>query len=108
MSRTIMENIWERLDENTLHRSFLRSDAYAVYEKMMDRLDYGVLFESRVHGVGHIERTLLLGALIAAGEKLNAADTELLMEACAYHDTRSESTRLNSSHMPKSRMPSSA
>ena len=102
MSRTIMENIWERLDENTLHRSFLRSDAYAVYEKMMDCLDYGVLFESRVHGVGHIERTLLLGALIAAGEKLNAADAELLMEACAYHDTGRVSDGFDPAHGKRS------
>ncbi len=44
------------------------------------------LYQSPVHGLGHIERTLLHGAFCAMEEGLPREDTLLLLDACSYHD----------------------
>lgn len=50
------------------------------------RLHTEILYDSRVHGHSHIERVLLLGALIAWKIDMSDADTQLLLTACSYHD----------------------
>lgn len=45
-----------------------------------------LLYKSSVHGQSHIERVLLLGALIAYKRNLSQDHTKLLLTACAYHD----------------------
>lgn len=50
-------------------------------------LDTEVLYKSKIHGQGHIERVMLLGALIAEAEGLSERETRLLLFACSYHDT---------------------
>ncbi len=49
-------------------------------------LETDVIYKSRIHGQGHIERVMLLGAMIARAEKLTRHETELLLFACSYHD----------------------
>ena len=44
------------------------------------------LYQSKVHGVNHIERVILLGSLGAMAGKSNLCETEMLLDACAYHD----------------------
>ena len=44
------------------------------------------LYDSEVHGRGHIHRTLLYAALIAWKEGLSEADVRQLFRAAAYHD----------------------
>ncbi len=51
-----------------------------------ETLDRSVLYESSLHGPGHIERVMLLGALIAWRVSLCDIDTQLLLTACSYHD----------------------
>jgi hypothetical protein len=57
-----------------------------------------VLYQSHVHGLGHIERTMVHGAMCAQAEPLDAADTALLMDMCSYHDTGRESDWLDNAH----------
>lgn len=45
------------------------------------------LYVSELHGIGHIERTMLHGAMCAWVEELSLEDTHLLLLMCAYHDT---------------------
>ncbi len=49
-------------------------------------LDTSLLYRSGIHGQGHIERVMLLGAMVAQGLSLPAADTEVLLFCCSYHD----------------------
>ena len=49
-------------------------------------LDCDLLYRSVTHGVGHIERTMLFGALIAKNEQLSARDTRDVLLCCSYHD----------------------
>ncbi len=73
-----------------LRRSAYRELFCAEYA----RLDRTVLYESWVHGPGHVERVMLLAALLAMEEGFSARDTELLLLAAAYHDAgRADDTR---------------
>ncbi len=66
--------------------------------KALKTLKRDVLYQSHVHGLGHIERTLVHGAMCAQAEGLDAADTALLMDMCSYHDTGRESDWLDGAH----------
>lgn len=62
-------------------------EGYPLFEQRMLELKRDALFKSKVHGLGHIERTMTHGALCAMKEPLDQEDTGLLLYACAYHDT---------------------
>ena len=65
---------------------FRETDYSSQLTRAYESLDLSVLYDSRLHGLGHIERVLLFGALIAWQEGLDARDTALLLAACSYHD----------------------
>ena len=52
-----------------------------------EELDLSALYRSETHGVGHIERTMLYGAMIAQDRGFDAEWTRLLLMCCSYHDT---------------------
>lgn len=66
--------------------SLRRWEGYPRFLEAMESLREEVLFDSAIHGPGHIERTLLHGAFCAMAEPLNEEDTRLLFLACCYHD----------------------
>ena len=76
----------------------LASPYGAALLKALGTLQRGVLYQSHVHGLGHIERTMVHGAMCAKAEGLDEADTALLMDMCAYHDTGRESDWLDNAH----------
>lgn len=55
-------------------------------EKSYRELLRSALYQSRIHGLGHIERTMLLGTLICSGEGFDSGVTRLCLLACSYHD----------------------
>lgn len=59
---------------------------YPLFLRAVESLNLGVLYESDIHGLGHIERTICHGAMCAMDERLCEADTTLLLDACSYHD----------------------
>lgn len=59
---------------------------YPLFLRAVENLNLGVLYESDIHGLGHIERTICHGAMCAIDEQLCEADTTLLLDACSYHD----------------------
>ena len=59
---------------------------YPLLIQTLTELNHSVLFVSKMHGLGHIERTILQGGFCAMEEELDRADTELLLLACSYHD----------------------
>ncbi len=61
-------------------------EQYSLLLRTLTELDISALFESKIHGVGHIERTICHGAMCAQAEGLSPEDTRLLLLACAYHD----------------------
>lgn len=56
------------------------------------------LYVSELHGIGHIERTMLHGAMCANAEELSDDDTHLLLLMCAYHDTGRVDDRVDPLH----------
>jgi hypothetical protein len=59
---------------------------YPLLLQTLETLQHDALYVSSLHGLGHIERTILQGGFCAMEDDLNEADTHLLLEACAYHD----------------------
>lgn len=76
---------WE--EDAPLVTSFLASPQFPLLEQALGSLKREALYMSRVHGVGHIERTMVHGATCAWAEGLSEADSRLLLTMCSYHDT---------------------
>jgi hypothetical protein len=69
-----------------------------IFYNALIKLKREALYQSAVHGVGHIERTLMHGAFCALNEQLDKQDTLLLMDMCSYHDTGRISDWLDTAH----------
>lgn len=73
--------------DGSMISAFLSSPYFPLLEEALGRLQREALYRSRVHGVGHIERTMVHGAMCAWAEGLSEADSRLLLTMCSYHDT---------------------
>ena len=91
---------WGR--ETGLVDSFLESFAFPLLQEALASLKRDALYMSHVHGVGHIERTMLHGAMGAAAEPLSEKDARLLLTMCAYHDTGRVCDYLDGAHGARS------
>lgn len=74
-------------EDGAMVSSFLLSPWSSLLEEALGSLKRESLYVSHVHGVGHIERTMVHGAMCAWAEGLIEADTRLLLAMCSYHDT---------------------
>ena len=79
-----------------------RSEYYPLLLKAYDELRTEYLYQSRIHGQGHVERVMLLGAVIAMQQGFSARETELLLLACSYHDIGREDDRVDDAHGKRS------
>ncbi len=61
-------------------------ELYPLLIETFETLKQDVLFVSEMHGLGHIERTILQGGFCAMEEHISLADTQLLLACCSYHD----------------------
>ena len=89
MSSDPMLDLLKAGNWNEFQPMFDRLSAWQYYPMLLETLrdlNRDALFVSKMHGLGHIERTILQGAFCAMEEGLNAADTRLLFLACSYHD----------------------
>lgn len=73
-------------------------DSWPLFMTALQRLDRSALYQSPIHGEGHIERTMLFGALTARDERLEEPDVALLLDACAYHDVGRVNDSLDDDH----------
>lgn len=87
MSRLIVyENLDTWANENARIGRLMKSEYGALLRQAYKMLDTSVLYQSRIHGSGHIERTMLLGAMIAQALELSAHECRMLLLCCSYHD----------------------
>lgn len=68
-------------------QALLGWEYYPLFLNAVKGLKREALFVSQVHGIGHIERVMLHGAVLAMKQGFNAEDVGLMMDACSYHDT---------------------
>ncbi len=73
-----------------------------IFYNALENLNREALFTSAVHGEGHIERVMILGALLAMLEGESRENTVLLMDMCSYHDTGRVSDWLDEFHGSRS------
>ena len=83
-------------------KDLLTSPHGALLTEAMDALKWDALYLSHVHGFGHIERTMIHGAMCAQAENLPEAETRLLLTMCSYHDTGRLNDFLDAAHGARS------
>lgn len=89
-------------EDQRLVDDFLLSPACGLLREALGELRRDELYMSHVHGVGHIERTMVHGAMGAWAEHLGEADSRLLLTMCAYHDTGRTCDFLDGAHGARS------
>ena len=72
--------------ENARIEKLMKSENGELLLRAYYALDTSVLYQSRIHGCGHIERTMLLGAFISQALELSAHECRMLLLCCSYHD----------------------
>lgn len=72
--------------ENARIEKLMKSEYGELLLRAYNALDTSVLYQSRIHGCGHIERTMLLGAFISQALELSAHECRMLLLCCSYHD----------------------
>lgn len=75
-----------------------RLEGWPLFLDKLTNLKRDALYQSPIHGPGHIERTMLHGAFCAMEEPLSMEDAALLLECCAYHDVGRVNDRLDHLH----------
>lgn len=75
---------------------------FPVFEYYVKALKKESLYQSHIHGIGHIERVLLFGGLIAMQNHCSEEDTRLLLLACSYHDIGRIDDSLDDDHGKRS------
>ena len=81
---------------------FLASPYCEALERAVQELQLDALYQSPIHGVGHILRTMVHGAMGAMEEGLSQSDTTLLLEGCAYHDVGRRNDSMDDCHGERS------
>lgn len=77
----------------------LNSSPYGrLLNEAYDRLDIRILYQSHTHGVGHIERTMLFGALVCMNESIDLMLSEDVLRCCALHDIGRIDDRYDEEH----------
>lgn len=89
-------NCWGRYSK--LMGNFLQTKYADSLINALKELKCEELYVSELHGIGHIERTMLHGAMCAKAEDLSDDDTHLLLLMCAYHDTGRVDDRVDPLH----------
>lgn len=80
------EDKW--LDDYKFFKDFKNSSYYETLLDTYQNLNTDILYRSRIHGQGHIERVILLSLLLSFYYKLNKNDTDILRYAASLHDTK--------------------
>ena len=73
-------------EDAPLIRGLEKWSFYPLLLETYKTLREDALYDSEVHGRGHVHRTLLYAALVAWKEDLPEADVRQLFRAAAYHD----------------------
>ena len=73
-------------NENARIEKLINSEHGRLLREAYIALDVSVLYQSRINGNGHLERTMLLGAMIAQALELSAHESRMLLLCCSYHD----------------------
>ena len=96
MLNVLNSDVWEEFTDDIAMLKVW--EYYGVFEDFLKRLKRDALFQSPVHGEGHIERTMLHGAMAAMDNGFGYEDTCLLLTMCSYHDTGRLSDWLDDAH----------
>jgi hypothetical protein len=96
LENILKKDVWGKYTKDI--KALKKWPYWSLFTKVLSSLNRDALFKSPVHGVGHIERTMLHGAMASMDNGLDFEDTRLLLTCCAYHDTGRVSDWQDASH----------
>ena len=67
---------------------FKNSNYFDILLDTCENLNTDILFQSKIHGQGHIERTIFFSILLAWKYDLDKRDTDIIRNAACLHDTK--------------------
>lgn len=76
------------LESYDFFKDFRASTYYRTLLETYKNLNTQILYKSKIHGQGHIERVILFSMLLAYKYGLNKNDTDILRYAASLHDTK--------------------
>lgn len=77
---------------------FKNSSYYDVLIDTYKNLNTDILFESKIHGQGHIERVIFHGLVLSWKYNLDKEDTDIIRYAASLHDTQRVSDGYDTEH----------
>lgn len=80
------QDLW--LDDYDFFKDFRNSSYYKILLDTYENLNTEILYQSKIHGQGHIERVILFAMLLSFKYGLNQNDTDILRYAASLHDTK--------------------
>lgn len=80
------EDKW--LEDYKFFNDFKNSSYYKILLDTYKNLNTKILYQSKIHGQGHIERVIFISMLLAFNYKLDKNDTDILRFAASLHDTK--------------------
>ena len=80
------EDKW--LSDYKFFEDFKNSSYYKILLDTYKNLNTKILYQSKIHGQGHIERVIFISMLLAFNYKLDKNDTDILRFAASLHDTK--------------------
>ncbi len=75
---------WQEYQKN--YKQLCAGEYGTAFFHALSTLRRDRLYQSAIHGQGHIERVLLFGSFLSMENRLSSEDTGLLLDACSYHD----------------------
>ena len=81
---SILQSTWS--DTAGILKEFKKTFYFPAVLRLYGKIKLEELYQSECHGQDHIERVVLLGAVLAWKQQLADVQTEMLLAACSYHD----------------------
>ena len=92
----IRKDAW--INDYDFFREFKKSKYFSILLDTYENLNTEILFQSKVHGQGHIERVILFSMLLAWYYELDNDDTDLMRYAASLHDICRENDGYDTEH----------
>ncbi len=89
---SIIQSTWS--DTAGIIEEFKKTAYFPAVLSLYGKIKLEELYQSECHGQDHVERVILLGAVLAWKEQFTDVQTDMLLAACSYHDIG----RINDGH----------
>ncbi|MPM87302.1 hypothetical protein SDC9_134398 [bioreactor metagenome] len=99
LTALLESDIWQ--EHQPMMADFRQGVYHGLLQNAVRQLKREALYDSPIHGEDHIERTMLMAALLAWRETVSQENTQLLLLAASYHDVGRVDDSYDTEHGPR-------